>query len=359
MSLYESETQDKILNRMNERIPAKYDKREGSLIHYANAPASVEFQNAYISMNVGLNNSFADTADREHLILLCAERGITPKPASYPIVLGTFTPTTCELVMGTRFSYEDYNYTVIENQGQGKYLLQCETIGSEANYISGRLIPINYVQGLESAEITETVIFGEDEEDTESLRIRYKTSLQAEQFGGNRADYKNKVNSISGVGGVKIYSGSEWNGGGTVKLVIVDSNNHSPSDELVDVVQEKIDPLICQGEGMGVAPIGHFVTVVGAYDTKINVSFRLTYKTGYTWASVESSVKTIIKDYLNELNETWSEVDAIVIRRAVLESRILEVSGVLDIHDTTINGAISNLKVDKDSVVSIGDVVDG
>lgn len=359
MSLYESETQDKILKRMNERIPAKYDKREGSLIHYANAPASVELQNAYISMDVGLNNSFADTADREHLILLCAERGIKPKAASYPVVAGTFTPLMCELVMGTRFSCEDYNYTVIEKQENGRYLLQCETIGSAANYVSGRLIPIDYVFGLETAEITETVIFGEDEEDTESLRERYKASLQAEQFGGNRSDYENKVNSISGVGGVKIYSGAEWNGGGTVKLVIVDSDNHAPSDELVDIVQEKIDPLTRQGDGMGVAPIGHFVTVVGAYDTKINVSFKLTYTTGSSWATVGSQVKSIVKNYLDELNAIWDELDAIIVRRAVLESRILEVAGIVDIIDTTINGVAGNVKVDKDSIVSIGDVVDG
>lgn len=359
MSLYESETQEVILKRMNDRIPAKYDKREGSLIHYANAPASVELQNAFIKMDIGLNNSFADTADREHLILLCAERGITPKPASYPIVVGTFSPETCELVIGTRFSHEDYNYTVIEKQENGRYLLQCETIGIGANYLSGRLIPINPVEGLETAEITETAVFGENEEDTETLRARYKASLQAEQFGGNRADYRAKVTSISGVGGVKVYSGAEWNGGGTVKLVIVDSTNNAPTDELVDIVQEKIDPLATQGDGMGIAPIGHFVTVVGAYDTKIDVSFKLTYKTGFNWASVVSDVETVIKEYLDELNASWSELEAIIVRQAILESRLLSVAGIIDIVDTTINGVDGNVKVDKDSVVSLGVVSDG
>lgn len=359
MSLYTNETQEKILQRMNDRVPAKYDKREGSIIHYANAPASVEFQNAYIKMDIGLNNSFADTADREHLILLCGERSITPKPASYPIVVGTFTPETCELVMGTRFSHEDHNYTVIERQAAGQYLLQCETIGSVANYVTGRLIPIDYVIGLATAEITETVVYGEDEEDTETLRARYKASLQAEAFGGNRADYRDKVLSLSGVGGVKIYSGAEWNGGGTVKIVIVDSNYGMPSDELIDIIQEKIDPVTCQGDGQGIAPIGHFVTVVGAYDTQININFKLTYKTGYTWTSVESNICSIIDEYFSELNKQWSEVDSIIVRKAVLESRILTASGIVDVHDTTINGFADNVKVDKDSVVSRGVVTDG
>lgn len=356
MSLYTDETQEKILQRMNDRIPSKYDKREGSIIHYANAPASVELQNAYISMDIGLNNSFADTADREHLILLCAERGITPKPASYPIVVGKFTPATCELVIGTRFSYEDYNYTVIERQSAGQYLLQCETIGSSANYIKGRLVPVGFVEGLATAEITETAIYGEDEEDTETLRARYKASLQAESFGGNRADYLAKVLSLHGVGGVKIYTGAEWNGGGTVKLVIIDSEHGSPSDELVDRVQDEIDPVTRQGDGLGIAPIGHFVTVVGAYNTPINITFTLTYKTGNTWATVASGVKSAIDGYFAELNELWMGLDAITVRIAVLESRILDVSGVIDIRGTTINGVSENVRVDKDSLVSRGTI---
>lgn len=365
MSLYTDETQEKILQRMNNRIPSKYDKREGSIIHYANSPASVELQNAYISMDIGLNNSFADTADREHLILLCAERGITPKAASYPIVVGTFTPSTCELVIGTRFSHEDYNYTVIERQSAGQYLLQCETIGSEANYVTGRLVPIGYVEGLATAEITETAIFGEDEEETETLRSRYKASLQAERFGGNRADYRDKVKSLSGVGGVKVYSGAEWNGGGTVKLVIIDSEYGSPSDELVETVQETIDPKVYEddiqggGQGMGLAPIGHFVTVVGAYNTPINITFKLEYKnTSYNWATVATGVQTVIDEYFAELNKQWDEVDAIIVRISQIESRILEVSGIADIHNTTLNGVAENVKVDKDSIVSRGTVND-
>ena len=53
------------------------------------------------------------------------------------------------------------------------------------------------------------VIPGEDEEDTEVFRQRYMDSLNAQAFGGNRADYLEKVNAIPGVGGVKVYR--VWN----------------------------------------------------------------------------------------------------------------------------------------------------
>ena len=38
-------------------------------------------------------------------------------------------------------------------------------------------------------------------------------SMDAQSFGGNVADYKERVNAMNGVGGVKVYP--VWNGGGT------------------------------------------------------------------------------------------------------------------------------------------------
>ena len=56
-----------------------------------------------------------------------------------------------------------------------------------------------------------------------------------EAFGGNVADYREKVNAITGVGGVKVYP--VWNGGGTVKLTIIASDFTAPSTELISKVQ--------------------------------------------------------------------------------------------------------------------------
>ena len=303
LKMYEAETQELILARMLARVSSKYDKREGSIIYDATAPASVEFQNFFIELDSVLSEVFADTASREYLIKRCAERGISPKPASYTVAKGLFTPATIEIPIGSRFSHDDYNYTVIKKLEDGVYNLQCETIGSDANGITGQLIPIDYVQGLASAEIVEISILGEDEEDTENLRARYFSSLTAEAFGGNKIDYRNKILSISGVGGVKIYSGAEWNGGGTVKAVIVDSDKKVPTFELVNQVQTEIDPEANQGEGVGIAPVGHFVTVVGAYDTKIDIETTLTYEDGQSWSTLKTKIEDAVDNYFTSLNE--------------------------------------------------------
>ena len=100
--------------------------------------------------------------------------------------------------------------------------MQCETIGAAGNTLFGTMIPIEYMKGLTKAELTELLIPGEDEEETEHLRERYFDSVKSLSFGGNIADYQEKVTAISGVGGVKVYPACK--GGGTVKLTIVNSD---------------------------------------------------------------------------------------------------------------------------------------
>src|SRR5690606_12361543 len=102
------------------------------------------------------------------------------------------------------------------------------------NLYLGTLIPINYIAGLETAKLTEVLIPGEDEEDTEAFRQRYFNSFKSQAFSGNRADYKEKVNAISGVGGVRVYRAKH--GPGTVGLTIIDSNFNKPSQTLIDTV---------------------------------------------------------------------------------------------------------------------------
>lgn len=353
--MYKEQVQDVILERMLDRVGARFDKREGSIIWDSLAPAAVEFENFFWALAAVLDETFADTATRKYLIKRCAERGITPKPASYAVVKGKFTPSTVD-VMGKRFSHEDLNYIVTDKIEDGLYHLKCETIGSEPNGQTGRLIPIDYINGLETAEIVEVTIPGEDEEETEALRARYFAALQAEAYGGNKLDYKNKVMSISGVGGVKIYSGAQWNGGGTVLLVIQDSDYGVPTDEFIDKIQTEIDPETNTGEGVGIAPIGHFVTVVPVNNTVVNIETSLTYGSSTSWTSVKTKVQEVVDTYLNGLNKNWDDTEHIVVRVAHIESAILDVPGVIDIQNTTINGQPSNLTVDKDSLVTRGTI---
>lgn len=261
---YENMTYEYILNRMLDRVPNSVDKREGSIIFDALAPAAVELANLYIECDNILNETFADTASRYYLIKRAAERGIVPKKATYAIVQGEFTPVNLEIPIGSRFSGDDLNYEVIEKIEDGIYRLKCETAGTVGNEYFGTIIPIDYIQGLETAKITQILIPGENEESTESLRARYLASLSSQGYGGNVADYKQKVNSLDGVGGCKVYRASEWNGGGSVRVVVINSEFEEPSNEMIDDIQTLIDPETNHGEGLGIAPIRTYCLSCGS-----------------------------------------------------------------------------------------------
>ncbi|MDP4153687.1 MAG: baseplate J/gp47 family protein, partial [Bacillota bacterium] len=249
--MYEDVTFESILKRMLSNVKeqdSNIDTREGSVIYSALAPAAVELQNMYIELDSIMDETFADTASRDYLIRRCAERGIAPTPATVSIIKAEFKNGNAhmDVPIGSRFSLGMLNFTVSEKVSDGIFYLVCGTAGTAGNDTAGALIPVDYIDGLSTADVLELSIPGEDEEDTEALRKRYLNSIQAAAFGGNISDYKQKTVALDGVGGVKVTPA--WNGGGTVKLEIIDSQFKKPSAELISSVQQAIDP---QSSGTG------------------------------------------------------------------------------------------------------------
>ncbi len=346
--MYENVTYEILLERMLDRVLAQnpnIDTREGSIIYNALAPAAVELQNMYIQLDTILNESFADTQTRDYLIKRCAERGVNVEEATKAIRKGEFN---IDVAIGSRFSLNILNYIVTEKISTGVFKLQCETAGYAGNVESGNLIPIDYIEGLQTAVLTDVLVPGEDEEDTEHLRQRYFDSLDSQAFGGNITDYRDKTNALDGVGGVKVYP--VWNGGGTVKLVIIDSTYGKPSATLVNNVQTAIDPTGNQGNGAGIAPIGHVVTVAGCGESTVDIQTNITFQEGWDWAALEPYVLESIDDYFNELSSTWASLDNIVVRISQIETRLLDLTGVLDIENTTLNGLAQNFIVPADNI---------
>ena len=345
--MFENITYEDILQRMLDRIPNSVDKREGSIIFDSLASAAVELQNVFIELDVILKEGFADTASLPYLIKRAKERGLSPKEATSAILKAISTPSSLEIPIGSRFSLDSLNYVITEKISDGEYKIQCETKGVDGNSHFGNLIPIEYIQGLETIEINEVLIPGEDEEDVESLRSRYFKTTASQSYGGNISDYKEKVKEIPGVGGVKVTP--VWNGGGTVKITFIDSTFGVPSDEQISSVQEMVDPFGHQGEGYGVAPIGHVVTVDGAEGVKVNITTEITYANNYSWETSKSQIISAVESFLSDLSKTWDEENetAIIVRISQLESKILNCDGVLDISGTKLNGSATNLYLTK------------
>ena len=351
--MFEDMTYEYILQRMLNKIPSSMDKREGSIIYDALAPAAVELAQLYMDLDLTLNETFADTASRQHLIMRAAERGIEPYRATYAVGKGEFDVS---VPIGAKFSIDAYNWIVSEitDEENHIYKMNCETAGDEPNGYTGALIPVDYIKGLTRAELIEILIPGENEEPTEDFRKRYFDSLNSQAFGGNIQDYKKKVKAIEGIGGVKVYP--VWNGGGTVRLVIINSEFKAPSSELIAQTQTAIDPVLNKGEGLGIAPIGHIVTVQGVTETTINITTNITYADGWSYEDVKTYIEEAIDAYFNELNASWENSGGLIVRISQIESRLLDAEGVVDIGGTALNGAENNLALGVDSIAKRGTV---
>jgi uncharacterized phage protein gp47/JayE len=355
MSKYEDgNSYEEIMERTLAKVSTDVDKREGSVIWNAMAPTNEEIANIFVLLDAIYENGFADTAERDYLILRCKERGITPEPATYAVLKGEFN---MEIPIGNRFNLGDLNYVVTAfiNSSDNRYYyqLKCETEGTEGNVQFGELSAIDFVDTNMEGSIVELLIPAEDEEDTENLRRRYLDSFNTTPFGGNQDDYKNEVSKLDGVGGVKIIP--VWNGGGTVKLIIINSNYDKASSTLVSTVQNAIDPSP-QGTGAGLAPIGHTVTVESCKERNITINFKCTFEDGYSWNTVQSEVETALEEYLLELRKNWANSSASIVRISQIENRTLNIDGIIDVQGTTINNSSENLTLKFEEIPILGGV---
>lgn len=397
--MYENVSYEVILERMLGRVSDKLDKREGAVIWDTHSPTAVELQILYLELDAILREAYGDTASREFLIRRCRERGIIPYEATHAVLKGKFTPADID-VSGQRFNIGSTNFIVTEKIADGEYQVRCEIPGAVGSRQMGAMIPIDYINGLETAELTELLIPGEDEEETEALRTRYFESFNEKAFGGNARDYLDKVNAIAGVGSTKVTR--VWNGdirpaemippaavktwyedvvgtldseaalwlatvytaasekklttGGTVLLTILNSDFGPASDTLLQTVQQTIDPVENAGEGCGAAPIGHIVQVESAKGVDITVKTDITFDTGYGWTNLQSAINDAVSDYLLELRKSWAASPYLVVRVSQIETRLLGIKGIVDIGGTQINGTSENLIMGEDEIPVFGGV---
>lgn len=338
-------TYEEILQRCLDRVPNSFDKRQGSIIYDAIAPCCVELAQMYIQLAGVYDQVFIDSAVGSALDALVRQNGVTRKEATHSIRLGEFDVV---IPIGTRFSDGENSYIVISNvEGTTNSYLRCEQAGTVGNSYYGSLTPITYITGLTSAELTDIIDLGDDTESDDSLRERYMEAVTAPQFGGNVSDYQNKVKSLLGVGGCKVIP--IWNGGGTVKLIITNTQGGVPTSSLVNEVQEAVDPNQDQS-GIGIAPIGHIVTVVGAEALNIAISATFTLETGIGIADIQESVNKAIDDYFTSLSKTWDKEDNLIVRLSQIETRLLGVSGVLDIANVKLNNTSGNISLQSNQI---------
>ncbi|WP_346930289.1 baseplate J/gp47 family protein [Clostridium sp.] len=335
-----------ILADMLSRIPDDLDKREGSIIYNALAPAAIKLAEAYFILDNNLDLSFLDTATEEYLTRKCLEHGIARREATSAIRKGTFKDSTDSLIdvaIGERFRIEDITFIATEKISLGTFKLQCEQLGAIGNKYLGILLPLGNLTDVATATLGEILIYGEDTESDESLRTRTKTAISNSETDGNINQYLRWANDFNGIGRSKVFPLA--NGPNTVKVSITDSKNQVASSSLIKSFQDYLDPS-STGLGNGKAPIGSKVTVTTGTSKVIDVRGEVNLNSGYSQAE---GAKEIIIGYLSSISYAQNKVSYIK-----LASEILSLPSVADVRNITLNNGTSDISLGDEEIPTLG-----
>lgn len=342
--MFDDVSHEEILERIFDRVPDEFDKREGSVLSNFFAPVSQEMLLMYIALGWAYDEAFADTAGDDGLERRALERGLTRYPAraaKLKLVTDVFVPN------GTRFfaSESDLTFEVLSELEPNVYEIECESTGLAANGFTGELVPFDEVENLTTATVTETLSAGSLSEDIEEFRSRYLKSIVEAPTGGNAAYYLAAVGALDGVGGVRVIPVAH--GPGTVGIIISTADHKAPSAGFVASTQTEVDASI--------ACVDHLVTVTGVRSRSVNVATSVTLESG-AFADIKSEAESVIGDYLHELSGSWQDKSPLSVFVSQIEARILSIPGVIDVSGTTLNGVAGNLTLDADEVPILGTV---
>jgi uncharacterized phage protein gp47/JayE len=359
MSYSEGNSFDDIMSRcLSHRLLNSVDKRVGSLIYDAMAPLALELAEAYVKMDIMQDQTFFMTATGDNLDRRVADNGLVRSDATKAQRTGTFK---CYKLLedGSRAVDADGNYvledlsipvgsrfcTVNQNAPlyfrytgdiDGQHILECETDGTAGNEYVGTLLPVNTIAYLVEAKIVSTYKAGEDRETDEELRERQRIKFESVSFGGNISDYIEKLNAVDGVGNTKVFPA--WACNGAVLVSCVDPSYNPLSPEFVARLQEQVDPPERTGQGVGIAPIGHFVTVTTPVRRYISISAVLVLDADVTVQSVRGRIESAVDDYFREVRHSYRQGKTLAVLRARVSQRILGVPGVINAVDIYLDG---------------------
>ncbi|MBH7409796.1 baseplate J/gp47 family protein [Clostridioides difficile] len=230
---------------------------------------------------------------------------------------------------------------------------ECRETGTIGNVSQNTVtVLLGSINGIKSVNNKEDFKGGTDIEDEEHFRERVLVAEQEDKLSGANSDYIRWAKEVDGVG--YAYVVPEWNGAGTVKVLILDKNRKAATQELIDKVQEYIYPLNVAGNRDGKAPIGAIVTIATPQTLLINVKASFVFANGFSQETVLNILKNKIDKYLDKI-----DIGGTVSYNAIYSlagSMMLADEGIQDFSNLTINDGTTNIILN-DQVVGIGEIV--
>lgn len=347
---FQNKDYDYFLRKMLDAVPDNIDKREGSIIYDALAPAALVMGQQSLDMANVIKETYIKTASGEFLDYRAIEHGTSRYPATQTEakakVLNDKKEPLDNVQIGDKFASigdSPIFYVVTKINDDLTVELTAEVKGSSANSYIGQILPVTPNDLLSWAEITEITAPARDVESDDHLRARLLSSQSWIAYGGNVADYLDMTSKIDEVGAAQIYP--TWNGGGTVKVVILNNDLMPASASLVQKVKNALDPEDKQAEGYGLAPIDHAVTVTAPEKLIVNVDISVKLDDTKVTRYVKDSITKAVEGYFQSLREDWADINQKLgrgyqetIYRSKILSQVMLTEGVVNAKLPSLNG---------------------
>lgn len=347
---FQNKDYDYFLRKMLDAVPDNIDKREGSIIYDALAPAALVMGQQSLDMANVIKETYIKTASGEFLDYRAIEHGTSRYPATQTEakakVLNDKKEPLDNVQVGDKFASigdSPIFYAVTKVNDDLTVELTAEVKGSSANSYIGQILPVTPNDLLSWAEITEITAPARDVESDDHLRARLLSSQSWIAYGGNVADYLDMTSKIDEVGAAQIYP--TWNGGGTVKVVILNNNLMPASASLVQKIKNTLDPEDKQAEGYGLAPIDHAVTVTAPEELIVNVDISVKLDDTKVTRYVKDSITKAVEGYFQSLRKDWADINQKLgrgyqetIYRSKILSQVMLTEGVVNAKLPSLNG---------------------
>lgn len=327
------------------------DTREGSVSFNLIAPLVEELAKAYISMGDILSLVFIEDSFDEYLEKRINEFGIYRKDGE--------KATGSIKVTGEDEAYIENGTIVVSNGLEFIVLNDIMLPYEDIIYVEALEVGYQYnipaesvfvlkeqKHGIEYLTNEEDFENGVDVETDEEFRERFKYLMQNPRTSGNVNNYKEWALSCDGVGRVKVYP--LWNGNGTVKVLIIGTDNLPCSEEQLAMVRDYIEEQ---------RPIGATVTIDTPELLELSINIDIKLNSAYSLDNAEEQINTVLSEYIEGIEDE----DVIYIKAL---ATVGELDCVDDITNFTINEATSNISIGdfiipviKSVVVTVSEVV--
>lgn len=206
-----------------------------------------------------------------------------------------------------------------------------------ANTITLMLKPIKGIIRINNL----TMVTGGTAEESDTIlreRIQDANESDSTSFIGNDSDYVRWAKEVTGVGSVVVLP--EWNGPGTVKMVVMDANGQPANDTIISRVS---DHILSPEDRMGrKAPIGAVLTVTAPSAVLVTYTCNAVLSNGYTAVTAAEEFKKNLQKYYDTAKKEG------VLKYSRISSILSDTNGISDFTTLLVNGKEKNIIILQD-----------